>query len=250
MCYFHIVKACKERLRSYTADVQKNVLSDVRELHHSTSLAVFQERYRHYANRWSQDVPDFVTYFNNQWNRGDDFTNWKVFNSAPGIANTNNALESFNNLIKRNYTFHVRHPLPALLDLILDRLLFDLSMDVISKRSVYEIKRNPPPNIQNNVQDITPENYAIRHGVAVSHYTNKLTNNIYEVNVESSTCTCPSYYKHGFCKHLLHLHQKRNRDSSTIIINRRFKYQGNTKHEVELHMLLLLCSAIKCQVYN
>jgi hypothetical protein len=50
-------------------------------------------------------------YFNNQWNRGDDFTNWKVFNSAPGVANTNNALESFNNLIKRNYTFHVRHTL-------------------------------------------------------------------------------------------------------------------------------------------
>jgi hypothetical protein len=39
-----------------------------------------------------------------------------------GVATTNNAIESFNNVVKRNYTFGVRHSLVALFDLMLAQI--------------------------------------------------------------------------------------------------------------------------------
>jgi hypothetical protein len=37
MCYFHVVKNCKEKLRSYAKDVQQDILHDVQQLHSSVS---------------------------------------------------------------------------------------------------------------------------------------------------------------------------------------------------------------------
>jgi hypothetical protein len=41
-----------------------------------------------------------------QWILG-NFTHWKIYCSAPGRTSTNNALESFNNVMKRCYIFVV-----------------------------------------------------------------------------------------------------------------------------------------------
>jgi len=37
MCYFHVVKNCKEKLRSYAKDSQQDILHDVQQLHSSVS---------------------------------------------------------------------------------------------------------------------------------------------------------------------------------------------------------------------
>jgi len=58
--------------------------------------------------RWRIDFPEFARYFNTQWILG-NFTKWKIYCSEAGIASTNNALESFNNVIKRCYTFNARY---------------------------------------------------------------------------------------------------------------------------------------------
>lgn len=69
-----------------------------------------------------------------------NFTYWNVFSTEPGVANTNHALESFNYVVKRSYTFHVHHALPELLDLVMDHLMIDISMNIVSKHKCFEVK--------------------------------------------------------------------------------------------------------------
>jgi hypothetical protein len=65
-------------------------------------------------------------------------TNWKIYCSEPGIASTNNALESFNNLSKKSYTLNTRHTLSALIEIFTEQLVFNVSMDIKELKKCYE----------------------------------------------------------------------------------------------------------------
>jgi hypothetical protein len=112
MCYFHVKQACQVKLKGKPMKEQKDILHDIDELHSTTSQT--------------------------QWNSGSAFNKWKVFCYPPGVANTNNSLESFN--AKRSYTNHTRHTMSALYDIIHDRLLVDLSREVIHGHKVFQLK--------------------------------------------------------------------------------------------------------------
>jgi len=100
------------KLKGKPMKEQKDILHDIDELHSTTSQT--------------------------QWNSGSAFNKWKVFCYPPGVANTNNSLESFN--AKRSYTNHTRHTMSALYDIIHDRLLVDLSREVIHGHKVFQLK--------------------------------------------------------------------------------------------------------------
>jgi hypothetical protein len=63
------------------------------------------------------------------------------------VACTNNSIESFNAVVKHTYTLGVRHTLPALYD-ILERLVLDISLDLISGRKEWLTKRLPSKEVQ------------------------------------------------------------------------------------------------------
>jgi len=86
MCYFHVVKNCKEKLRSYAKDVQQDILHDVQQLHSSVSPQECNALMTKFTPKWTELVPEFLTYFLNQWMVSDSFGSWKVFCSAPGKA--------------------------------------------------------------------------------------------------------------------------------------------------------------------
>lgn len=64
-------------------------------------------------------------------------------------------MESFNAALKRMYNFGVRHTLPALFD-ILEHLIRDLSLDVISGRKAYETLHRPQRNVIAHADLINP----------------------------------------------------------------------------------------------
>jgi hypothetical protein len=64
-----------------------------------------------------------------------------------GVACTNNSIESFKAVVKRTYTLGIRHTLPALYD-ILERLVLDVSLDLISGRKEWQTKRLPSEEVQ------------------------------------------------------------------------------------------------------
>ncbi len=83
-------------------------------------------------------------YFIDQWNKEDSFNSWKIFWSAPGVATANNALESFNKTIKKNFTLGTRHLLPFLFNIVMEKLLFNFSLDIIMERK--SLKRGLMPS--------------------------------------------------------------------------------------------------------
>jgi hypothetical protein len=64
---------------------------------------------------------------------------------------------------------------------------------------------------------------------SVYEFTKLKNNQVHYVDFDAGTCSCPSFLKHGYCKHKIYLHEKENVDSKTIIIDCMFKYQRNTK---------------------
>ena len=104
---------------------------------------------------------EFAYYFEQQWNTGTDFTNWKVFSCEPGMCTTNNALESFNAMFKCSYTNHSPHTLPALLDIMMEALIVDLSREVMHGRKVFQTKGTPDWLSFANANSITTDNYVI-----------------------------------------------------------------------------------------
>lgn len=74
-----------------------------------------------------------------------DFISQNMFSDTlyPGVAATNDAIESFNNIVKRNYTLGVSNSLPVLFDLILEHIFIHVSLDIESQRKCNEVQRKP-----------------------------------------------------------------------------------------------------------
>jgi hypothetical protein len=77
-----------------------------------------------------------------------------------GVACTNNSIESFNAVVKRTYTLGVRHSLPALYD-ILERLVLDVSLDLISGRKDWVTKRFPSKEVQLAMKKMDQTTYRV-----------------------------------------------------------------------------------------
>ena len=56
--------------------------------------------------------------------------------SELSIASTNNALEPFNNIIKKSYILNIRHTLSALVDIFMECLAFNISADIKGVKKV------------------------------------------------------------------------------------------------------------------
>jgi hypothetical protein len=78
------------------------------------------------------------------------------------VASTNNALESFNNVIKRCYTLNARHSLSALVDLFVEQLVFDMSMDIKDLCKCYELRCLQSLEVKQKSEEIDKRNYVIR----------------------------------------------------------------------------------------
>jgi hypothetical protein len=77
-----------------------------------------------------------------------------------GVACTNNSIESFNAVVKHTYTLGVRQTLPALYD-ILERLVLDVSLDLISGRKEWLTKRLPNKEVQLSMKKMDQSTYRV-----------------------------------------------------------------------------------------
>jgi hypothetical protein len=228
MCWFHVQQACQKQLTGVVKAERVSILSEVSLLHSCVSQHEFDNLYRMIYRHWSSIHPEFAYYFQQQWNSG-NFTCWKVFNCEPGVANTNNALELFNGIFKKNYTSRMRLTLPALCQVIIERFIPDVSLDLVSKRKVYEVKRIPDTKTELKISTITDYAYKISSIGMIWKLYKYETQETHTVDVAASTCTCKHYHKKAYCKHLLFAFKKMNRSSDKIFVDRIFKYKGNTR---------------------
>jgi hypothetical protein len=136
-----------------------------------------------------------------------NFNDWQIYCSARGVASTNNALESFNNVIDRCYTLNARHSLSELVDLFMEQLVFDISMDIKDLRKCYELCHLLSLEVKQKSEAINESNYVIREeSDALVTYQKHGKVETYHVSCLNGTCACRYYMKRGYCKHLLHAH--------------------------------------------
>jgi hypothetical protein len=117
----------------------------------------------------------------------------------------------------------------ALYDIIHDRLLVDLSREVIHGHKVFQLKHKPDRAALLKAAGIDEETYHITSSGSSVTLVKKESNATYRVNVVQCTCQCKYYHKRGYCKHILYSLNRCNLDSDVIEVKRTFKYKGNTK---------------------
>ncbi|KAE9046903.1 hypothetical protein PR003_g1241 [Phytophthora rubi] len=153
MCFFHVMKHIRGRVKLLFSVAQARVLTEVYDLHFARSQANYLEMLRAVWRRWMIDptlIP-FVQYFNGQWITG-HFNSWHVFVTASGFASTNNPAEMFNALLKRDYTLRRR--------LKMDTLLRELSacyQDQPSTTRAFEFAVCPAPTLARRVSEMVRE---------------------------------------------------------------------------------------------
>lgn len=112
MCWAHAKRKIQERIaRIKNKVLRDDILNDVDALHSITDANIFDAASEAFVQKYEDEI-EFVTYFRAQWllqNR-----NW-FLGAAPNSPSTNNALESFNRVIKDSNTLRERFPLSRFL---------------------------------------------------------------------------------------------------------------------------------------
>ena len=95
------MKNYKESLQGVPADLRKKILKMIRALHMSRNAAEFTARLNRFGNfLFQNNLQQFWDYFMTTWVNS-QHSRWCIFDTDPGVGNTNNAVESFNRHFKR-----------------------------------------------------------------------------------------------------------------------------------------------------
>ncbi|KAE9265463.1 hypothetical protein PF008_g31855 [Phytophthora fragariae] len=91
------------------------------DLHFAPTQATYDEQWTTVFADWSgkNELTDFRGYFRRVWVRS-EFHRWQCFHTPSGYATTNNPVEQFNRLIKRDYTLRTNHKIGTLFQLLAD----------------------------------------------------------------------------------------------------------------------------------
>lgn len=128
MCYFHMKKCIKDHLRTKDWAIAKatrtRILVDLDHLHLCWTNEHFSAAAQLFTAKWNgEGCNEFVRYFKTNWLDKND--NWYM-GASPGSPSTNNALESFNNIIKKKATLRKKLPLSRF---IIEMWSRDMSFD-------------------------------------------------------------------------------------------------------------------------
>lgn len=113
MCWAHVKKKIQERVeRIINKQLRKDILADVHALHSITRPNIFNAASEAFLQKY-KDQTEFVDYFKEQWLV--KYRNW-FLGATPFSPSTNNALKSFNKVIKDSNILRERFPLSRFLE--------------------------------------------------------------------------------------------------------------------------------------
>ena len=83
---------------------------DISKLHDCLSQAEFDKTFRITSAAWNKDpeLRGFSAYFSSNWVNS-NFNKWQIFWTDAGMSHTNSPIESFNNQIKTEFTYRIKH---------------------------------------------------------------------------------------------------------------------------------------------
>ena len=220
MCWFHMIFNVKkhESLKDVPGALKDMVLVDITRLHYCLEYEF--DKYKSIVlTKWRSypELADFVIYFIPQWMEG-AFTNWHIFKSPPGFANTNNPMESFNKIIKARFTNFEEMPLIAFIMVIIEHLIPFYSEN--SKEFFfYRIPHKKTVAIAHKLDELKYE----MSGFIECSYKGRV--HTHTINFDLKSCTCRWFWSFAVCAHLVAACDLYNRDLKGYTKPKRFVYR-------------------------
>lgn len=198
MCWYHLVYNVKkhESFIALSQALKDMVLIDLTRLHYC--LEYEYETYKAIVlKKWSSypEMEAFVTYVVPQWFEG-TFSNWQIFKSPPGFAATNNPMESFNKIIKAQFTDYNEQPLLGFILIIIQHLIPFYS----SNDKTFMFYRIPHKITVAIAKRLDVLKYTMKGFIECSYQGRIHTHTI---NFEMKSCTCRWFWSFAVCAHLV-----------------------------------------------
>lgn len=230
MCYYHVIACVKKNLikLKISPDIQIKIKSDIEMLSQCNSPVQFKKASELFKRFWRPIEPAFVTYMESQWLS--THQNW--YHGFGNVPTTDNALESFNDFLKKTVTLRQRLPLTQFfiqlekamnywsskLEFItIPKISMSLwttscqwnkeNVKIKSKKLATEIHYNVPaksasyPRNDSYFKSDNWDSFDDFKNRAFKLYLVKFPNS--EQNWMTGSCTCVMYLKQFVCKHLI-----------------------------------------------
>ena len=155
----------------------------------------FKEQWKEFKSKWSPTIKEFVKYFEDNWIKGDHNT-WQIYQSPPGYAKTNSPIESFNAVIKRDFTKRRKRAVYGTLETIAKIIGY-------YSNNANEFSKNPKPakKIIEIAELLKSSDFKLSIDKKVIKVATK--NNKYTIDCKSKSCSCRNYAKNAICQHLI-----------------------------------------------
>lgn len=234
-CYFHVINNVKTK-PFLSEDNKRNILDDIHKLHLCPSDAIFNIASNLFIQKWINIERDFIEYFKKQWLA--DTNKYWYEGSRLITPKTNNALESTNGKIKAHFHREMKNfaqfkeQLTGFINMVSNEYRDQLK--TVAKNVDYTpndlkiaynwAKSEKIPNIEKSKTHTTyyipsEENKTISPRELRTYKSNNWKTfdsyllNIFSIwkvtfpqnanNYKDATCTCPSFMKNYYCKHIL-----------------------------------------------
>jgi hypothetical protein len=203
MCYFHLRFNLRQHKEDYIQlNLYDSVMGDVSKLRE----CVNQQQYDHCLNetlaKWRSrdDLKNFADYFVKQWVES-DFSRWPIFQTPPGLAQTNSPIESFNNTIKQQFTKRLKNHIVSSLEIFVELIQYESTKDNLDFMvpKIPKAMKDQALQITNKLVKTSTDCYEYKH----------YDGSIGSIDVKMKTCTCFKYMDKMVCKHLIAASKKR-----------------------------------------
>ncbi|GMF15404.1 unnamed protein product [Phytophthora fragariaefolia] len=163
MCFFHVMVKVQERTKGLPGYLAVSVLETIYDMHFASSASTFQHLKQKSSYLWRQNpllVP-FAQYFEAVWLES-SFSAWQCYLTPPGYATTNNPVEQFNRVLKRDYTLRQRLKMGTLL-----RELEKCCVHESTKPQIFRDQPEPSKSIQRRAKQLAKDGVLVLGNLAM-----------------------------------------------------------------------------------
>jgi hypothetical protein len=237
MCYFHVVKNCKDHLGGISTRKSARIMGDIARIHYSRSVPEMSSVYEQSVSSWLSDseTSSFARYFQAQWG-SPPFHRWQQAHLPRAYSSTNNPCEYYNKDIKRTYTRRRKEKVPVVVGILLSVVEKESREERpitfspgVSKRikarynslkraglltlvrvrgSTHVLVKQSPEEEAIEIPASETQSAEVLEGIwrdrtkRFEHYG--MPDEGWKVHVDARTCECLLFNKVGCCVHLVH----------------------------------------------
>jgi hypothetical protein len=147
------------------------------------------------------------------------FSNWQIFKTPPGFANTNNPMEAFNKIIKAHFTNYEEHPLLTFIRIVVEYIIPFYSNNTreflfyrVASKTVIKLAKR----IDTSKLEMKGLNECIHNGAI----------HIHTINFNTKTCSCRWFLAFAICSHIIAACDHFNRELKGYRVSKSFVHKA------------------------